>query len=64
MRDDRNAIRRRTLRSRLNGVYAHWLAYRELNLSFFSWVKFSMMNIMKGFMPKFIYKYFHKKSFS
>ena len=64
MRDDRNAIRRRTLRSRLNGVYAHWLAYRELNLSFFSWVKFSMMNIMKGFMPMFIYKYFHKKSFS
>lgn len=64
MRDDRTATRRRKLRGRLNGVYAHWLAYRELDLSFFSWLKFSVMNITKGIMPKFMYEYFHKKSFS
>lgn len=64
MRDDRQAIKRRRLSGRINGIYAHWLAYRALNLSFWGWLKFSVMNMAKGLMPKFVYEYFHKKCFS
>lgn len=64
MRDDRKAIKRRTLKGRFNGVYAHWLAYRTLNLSFWGWLTFSVMNVAKGLMPKFMYEYFHKKKIS
>lgn len=63
MRDDRNAVKRRTIRGRINGIYAHWLAYRTLKLSFFSWLKFSVINIAKGVAPKFLYEYFHKKRY-
>lgn len=64
MRDDRNAVKRRTLKGRVNGIYAHWLAYRTLNLSFFEWVKFSLVNIIKGVMPQIVYNHFHKKKLS
>ena len=36
MRDDRNAVARRTIRNRMNEIYAHWLAYKRLKLSFVS----------------------------
>ena len=34
MRDDRNAVARRNWKNRKNEIYAHWLAYKRLNLSF------------------------------
>ena len=61
MRDDRNASRRRNLRARLNGIYAHYLALKELNLSKKLFLKYALMNIIKGLMPNFIYQYFHSK---
>lgn len=60
MRDDRNAVRRRTVRARFNGIYAHWLAYKTLNLSFIHFVRYSIGNMIRAFAPTFIYNYFHK----
>ena len=62
MRDDRNAVKRRTMRGRVNGIYAHWLAYRTLKLSFAGWLKFSIINLLKGFVPRFVYNFFHKRN--
>lgn len=61
MRDDRNAIARRTVKGRLNGIYAHWLAYKILKLSIFGLVKYTIGNIIRAYAPTFIYNYFHKK---
>lgn len=62
MRDDREAYHRRTLRARLNGIYAHYLAFRELHLSMIGLARYSVMNIVKGIMPESIYNYFRSKS--
>lgn len=61
MRDDRNASRRRTLKARLNGIYAHYLAYRLLNLSLCGFMKYAIGNIIKGIMPTFVYEYLHQR---
>ena len=61
MRDDRNATARRTLKSRLCGIYAHYLAYRILNLSFVGLFKYTIGAFVAGILPKSIYNYFHKK---
>lgn len=64
MRDDRNASKRRTLRNRINGVYAHYLAYETLHLSFWKWLCFSIVYISKAFVPTFIYEPIHKRKLS
>ena len=64
MRDDRNAVRRRTLKGRINGIYAHWRAYRILNLSLIIFLKFSIVSIVKGLLPKNLYTVLHKKKLS
>ena len=61
MRDDRNAINRRTLRARLNGIHAHWYAYKNLDLSFFLFIKYALSNIILGIMPQWLYKYLRQK---
>lgn len=60
MRDDKNAIRRRTLRARLNGINAHWIAYKELNLSFFLFLRYAVRSIVLGLMPVWLYKVLRK----
>lgn len=60
MRDDKNAIHRRTLRARLNGINAHWIAYKELNLSFFLFLRYAVGNIVLGLMPVWLYKILRK----
>ena len=55
MRDDRNASRRRTLRARCNGIYAHWLAYRELDLSLILFLRYSITGLLLGIMPVSMY---------
>lgn len=60
MRDDRNAVKRRTLRGRLNGIYAHWLAYKTLKFSFWGFLKFAIRSLMIGLMPMKLYSYFHR----
>ena len=62
MRDDRNAVARRTFKNRMNEIYAHWLAYKKLKLSFVKFIRFSTITIFKVICPYFIYKYFHKKN--
>ena len=61
MRDDRNAVARRNWKNRKNEIYAHWLAYKRLNLSLIKFLKFSAITIFKVFAPTFVYNYFHKK---
>ena len=56
MRDDKNAARRRTLRARLNGIYAHWLAYNWLHLSFPLFCKYAVTNVLLGIMPGWLYE--------
>lgn len=61
MRDDRNAIKRRTFLGVKNGIYAHWLAYRKLDLSFVKWLTYSIGKFLKWVIPTNLYKYLHKK---
>lgn len=61
MRDDRNATARRTKRSRLNNVYAHWLAYRSLNISLLWFLIDASKNLLLIITPTFIYDYLHRK---
>lgn len=61
MRDDRNAVARRTVRARMNGIYAHWLAYKTLKLSFILFVKYAIGNIIRAYAPVWVYNYFHKR---
>lgn len=60
MRDDRNAAMRRTFRSRCNGIYAHWLAYKRLNLSFVKFSRYAMRSIILGLMPIKLYNFIRK----
>ena len=57
MRDDKNAFKRRTLRARCNGIYAHWLAYRGLKLSLFLFLRYSAEVLILGVMPQFLYSF-------
>lgn len=59
MRDDRTAAKRRTFRGRLNGIYAHKLAYETLDLSLLSFWKFAIVSIFKGLLPGSVYRYLH-----
>lgn len=61
MRDDRNAVNRRSFKGRINGIYAHYLAHKTLKLPWHKYVVFVIFSIAKGIMPKRIYNYFHKK---
>lgn len=62
MRDDRNAVRRRTVRARMNGIYAHWLAYKTLDLSFLLFLKYAVGNIIRAYAPSFVYDFFHQRN--
>ena len=62
MRDDRNAVARRNWKNRKNEIYAHWLAYKRLNLSLLRFIKFSAITLFKASCPTFVYNYFHKKN--
>lgn len=61
MRDDRNAIKRRTLKSAFHGIYAHYLAHKTLGLSFSKLLIYSIKKLGTRLMPRFIYTHFHKK---
>lgn len=64
MRDDRNAAKRRNFKTSINGIYAHYLAYRELDLSLFLLLNYSIKKVIKGIMPINLYIWFHKHRFS
>lgn len=64
MRDDRNATHRRTLKGRVNGIYAHYLAHKSLRLPWNKFLVFACVNLAKGLMPQKLYEYFHRKKFN
>lgn len=64
MRDDRAAARRRSLRSRMNGVY---VTYTGFKLFHFPWYLYGyvaldfLKHLIKGTMPEWLYLKLHKK---
>ena len=64
MRDDRNAVRRRTFNSRMHGIYVTWVGFKMVKMPWYKYVyaiKTTIMEFLKGIMPKFIYKILHKR---
>ncbi len=65
MRDDRNAFGRRTLKSRMNGVYVTYDGIKRLKLPkryYIYVVKEFVMGVIKGIMPVKLYMMIHKSS--
>lgn len=65
-RDDRNAESRRTLRSRLNGVYVSYIGYKRLNVPiryYFLLVWLLIKEVLRGIIPYRVYHKFHRKKF-
>ena len=60
MRDDRNAVARRTWKGSINVVRVHLLACKELNLSIKGYL-YSFLPILKRMLPRQFYTYLHKK---
>lgn len=64
MRDDKNAYQRRSLKSRMNGVY---VTYKGFQLFHYPWYKYFYVildfikHFIKGIVPEKVYMYFHKK---
>lgn len=65
MRDDQAATRRRSLKSRMNGVYVTYTGFRVFE---FPWYMYSyvlidfLKHFIKGIIPERIYLKFHKKA--
>lgn len=66
MRDDQAATRRRSLRSRMNGVYVMYVGFKLFE---FPWYLYGyvavdfLKHLIKGIMPDRLYLLFHKKAF-
>lgn len=63
MRDDRNAISRRTFQSRINESKVILRAGKAARCGIGAWA-FAVRTILKGFCPKFIYRIAHKRHLS
>ena len=63
MRDDRNATSRRTFKSRLSAIYAHWIAYKTLHLSLLLFIKYVLSIICIMIMPPFLYEWLRKQKY-
>lgn len=61
MRDDRNAIKRRTLKSAFRGIYAHYLAHKTLKLSKLKLCSYAIKKIVSRIIPTSLYAVLHKK---
>lgn len=61
MRDDRNAIRRRKFKYRVNEAYVKSLIFKNMKLPR-SYMIYILKPILVGMLPTFLYKYLHKKS--
>ena len=58
MRDDRNALARRTWKTRLNGVYVKHIGYKMIGLPWYKQI-YIFVPIVKQLVPSFIYDFFH-----
>jgi glycosyltransferase EpsE len=61
MRDDRNAIARRTLSNRINEFRVRNFAVSELHLPTYKRI-YSLRPLALAILPNFVYKYLHKKN--
>ena len=64
MRDDRNALHRRTAQARLNGIYATFVGFKMLHLPKWMYVyaiKNAIVELVKLVMPDKVYEFLHKK---
>lgn len=64
MRDDRNAIHRRTFSARMHGIYVTWVGFKMVKMPWYKYVyalKTTVVEFIKAIMPKFIYKALHKR---
>lgn len=64
MRDDRNALRRRTASARLNGIYATFVGFKMVQLPVWMYVyaiKNAIVETLKLIIPDRLYEYLHKK---
>lgn len=60
MRDDRNAMKRRTWKSRLNEMFVRSQGYRMLKLPLYYQI-YALRPILVGFLPQCVYKFLHKR---
>ena len=60
MRDDRNAISRRTFKNRLNEAYVKHIGYKMIGLPWWTHI-YCLMPIIKGLIPVWLYRYFHQQ---
>lgn len=64
MRDDVNAFKRKTLKSRLNAVYVQYTGYKMNNMPWHAYcyiAKNLLKNIILGLLPQKIYIFLHKR---
>ena len=59
MRDDKNAINRRTFSSRINEAYVRYIGFKMLKLPFYYHI-FILRPIIIGLLPKKLYTYLHR----
>lgn len=59
MRDDRKAVSRRSWRNRINEFYVRRIGYQMLNIPVLKRIHM-FRPLIVGFMPMFVYNYFHK----
>lgn len=66
MRDDRDATSRRKFKNRLNSCYVMCIGFKMIKMPWYKYpylLKYSVLEIVKGIMPAWLYEYFHKKRF-
>lgn len=64
MRDDVNAFKRKTLKSRLNAVYVQFTGYKMNNMPWYCYLNVIITfvkNVILGILPQEVYLYLHKK---
>lgn len=64
MRDDRNALHRRTAQARFNGIYATFVGFKMLHLPKWMYIyaiKNAIVEVIKIIIPDKFYEFLHKK---
>lgn len=61
MRDDRNAVARRTFKSRMNEMYVKHIGYKMIGLPWWTQI-YCIVPIIKGLMPMWLYRRLHQRN--
>jgi len=60
MRDDRNAVARRTWQSRINEMYVRYIGFKMLKLPWYTQI-YALRPLLAYLAPKFLYQLYHRK---